>query len=73
MLDIIKICLPCKEPSLNEGLGAIPDSRKPLAGTRPSEDSLIHIVPPVITMRTLDSEGCDAISTTFATTTVESA
>lgn len=47
--------LPGFEPSLKEGLGFMPASRNPLAGTRPSGDDFIHIVPPVMTIRTRDS------------------
>lgn len=43
------------EPSLNEGLGAKPDFKKPRAGTKPSELLFIQIVPPVMTIRTLAS------------------
>ena len=52
---------PGLEPSLNEGLGFIPVFKKPLAGTRPSGDDLIHIVPPVMIIKTLDSGNCAAI------------
>jgi len=37
---------------LKDGLGAIPASRKPLAGTKPSGDDLMQIVPPVMIMST---------------------
>lgn len=40
---------------MNEGLVAMPSARKPLAGTRPSGDDFIQIVPPVITIRTRPS------------------
>lgn len=49
------------EPSLKLGLGAIPFSRNPVAGIRPSGDGFMHIVPPVITMRTRASGNCVTI------------
>jgi hypothetical protein len=58
--------LPGDDPSLKLGLGAIPASRNPLAGTRPSGEDLIHIVPPVITTRTLASGYWDAIEARVA-------
>lgn len=42
-------------PSLKLGLGFIPASRKPLAGTNPSGEERIQIVPPVIIIRTRPS------------------
>jgi hypothetical protein len=56
-----KLISPGFEPSLKDGLGFIPASRKPLAGTSPSGEDFIHIVPPVITIRTRDSGYCAAI------------
>jgi hypothetical protein len=40
---------------LKDGLGFIPASKKPLAGTKPSGEDFIHIVPPVMIIKTLDS------------------
>jgi len=42
-------------PSLNDGRGAMPASRNPFAGTNPASLGFIHIVPPVMMMRTVDS------------------
>ena len=49
------------DPSLNDGLGAIPAARKPIAGTRPSGLGFIQMVPPVMMMRTVDSEAISAV------------
>jgi len=51
-------CSPGFDPSLKDGLGLIPASRNPLAGTKPSGDDLMHMVPPVMTMRTRPSGYC---------------
>jgi len=53
--------IPGIDPSLKLGLGAIPSLRKPLAGTRPSGEDLMHMVPPVMITRTRASGYCVAI------------
>jgi len=50
-----KVYIPGSDPSLKDGLGFIPASKKPLAGTKPSGEDLMHIVPPVIIINTRDS------------------
>jgi hypothetical protein len=54
-------CSPGLEPSLKDGLGFMPSSRKPVAGTKPSGEDFIHIVPPVIMIKTLPSGYCAVI------------
>lgn len=51
----MKYFLPGFDPSLNDGLVAIPSLRNPRAGTKPSGDVFIHMVPPVIMIRTRPS------------------
>jgi hypothetical protein len=46
-------------PSLKDGRGAIASCKKPVAGMRPSGEERMQIVPPVITIKTLDSGYCD--------------
>lgn len=58
---MITLRSPGMDPSLKEGLGAIPYSKNPREGIKPSLLCFMHIVPPVIMIKTLDS-GVDAIS-----------
>src|ERR1700753_2760791 len=57
---IARSCTSGEDPSLNEGLGAIAFRRKPSIGIRPSGECCMHIVPPVIIMRTRDSGKVDS-------------
>jgi hypothetical protein len=51
-------------PSLKLGLGAIACFKNPRAGTspNPSGEERMQIVPPVMTIKTLDSGYCDAVA-----------
>jgi hypothetical protein len=50
-----KCYIPGSLPSLKLGLGFIPASTKPLAGTKPSGDDRMQMVPPVIMIKTRPS------------------
>jgi hypothetical protein len=52
---------PSFDPSLKDGRGAMPASRKPLAGTMPCGLGFMQMVPPVMTISTRDSGYCVAM------------
>lgn len=64
--------VPGFDPSLKDGLGAMPSTRNPLAGTRPSGECFMQMVPPVMMIRTRASGYCVAILSNAAAGGVES-